>query len=331
MAEFKFSCPNCGQSIQCDERWSGQQLPCPACLTAMIVPQLASPEPSAAPPPPAAPRPQPRLVTPRAAPPSRFSPKKIAAWSAGSLVFAVLFYFGLGWADKWQKGFNTRQREIVAKSGGGELGHIATLYDVLDKTEPEHMGVGLSSRSLPRHGGRMPKLDLESYVPPPNPAEKLSILPSAWSLDLQAVNIPEGRANGVVSGTNFVVQSALLKTSGAMSVLSLHQSDKATDTGIFIYLNVNAGETVLGHSWNISKTTKGKGTPQIVKRWQPNVHFAALQKTFSSGYAMQLELGTPTNSWIPGRIFLSLPDTEKTYLAGLFYIEEPGRRLDLEP
>jgi hypothetical protein len=46
---------------------------------------------------------------------------------------------------------------------------------------------------------------------------------------------------------------------------------------------------------------------------------------------MQLELGTPTNSWIPGRIFLSLPDTEKTYLAGLFYIEEPGRRLDLEP
>ena len=39
---------------------------------------------------------------------------------------------------------------------------------------------------------------------------------------------------------------------------------------------------------------------------------------------MQLELGQPSNGWIPGKIFLSLPDAEKTCLAGLFYIESPG-------
>ena len=72
----------------------------------MIVPQLALPEAPAAPPDPAAapmrvgprpqspPQPQPRIAVPRAAEPPRFTPKKIAAWAGGTVVFCVLFYFG---------------------------------------------------------------------------------------------------------------------------------------------------------------------------------------------------------------------------------------------
>jgi hypothetical protein len=311
----------------------------------MIVPQLALPEAPAAPPDPAAapmrvgprpqspPQPQPRIAVPRAAEPPRFTPKKIAAWAGGTVVFCVLFYFGLRWADSWQKGFNEKQRQIVAKSGGGELGHIASLYDVLDKTEPEHMGLGrgLVDRPLQRRGGHMTSVDMEAFTPPPNPAEKLSVLPAAWTLDLKAAQIPEGRANGAIAGTNFVIQTARLQTSGGSSVLTLSQGDKPSDPTFFVYLPVTTGPTVLGQTWNIAKDTKGKGTPQIVKRWQPNARFAAQQKSFSSGYAMQLELGTASNSWIPGKIFLSLPDTDKTYLAGLFYLEEPGRQQLADP
>jgi hypothetical protein len=33
---------------------------------------------------------------------------------------------------------------------------------------------------------------------------------------------------------------------------------------------------------------------------------------------MKLELGTVTNNLVPGKIFLSLPDTEQTVVAGTF-------------
>jgi DNA-directed RNA polymerase subunit RPC12/RpoP len=40
MAEFKFSCPQCGQQIQCDTGYSGTQINCPACQQAIVVPQV---------------------------------------------------------------------------------------------------------------------------------------------------------------------------------------------------------------------------------------------------------------------------------------------------
>ena len=38
MAEFKFSCPHCGQHIQCDERLCRRQVQCPACNHLIVVP-----------------------------------------------------------------------------------------------------------------------------------------------------------------------------------------------------------------------------------------------------------------------------------------------------
>ncbi len=170
----------------------------------------------------------------------------------------------------------------------------------------------------------MAGMGLEPYAPPPNPAEKLPVLPGEWTLDLAAAKIPEGRANGSIAGANFVIQTAQLQPSSGAFILSLRQGDKAADPAFFIYLTVHTGESVLGRAWSISKESKGKGALQVVKRWQPNARFAPLEKTFNSGYALQLELGNPSNGWIPGKIFLSLPDAEKTFLAGLFYVEAAG-------
>jgi hypothetical protein len=59
MAEFKFSCPQCGQHIQCDTGYSGMQINCPTCQQAIVVPQ--APRTAAAPP--APPPPSPGLST----------------------------------------------------------------------------------------------------------------------------------------------------------------------------------------------------------------------------------------------------------------------------
>jgi hypothetical protein len=48
MSEVKFSCPGCGQHISCDAALGGQQIACPSCQAAMVVPggAPAAPEPA---------------------------------------------------------------------------------------------------------------------------------------------------------------------------------------------------------------------------------------------------------------------------------------------
>src|SRR4051794_2242356 len=43
MAQMKFSCPQCGQHIACDDAWAGQQLECPGCHNGIVVPQIRRP------------------------------------------------------------------------------------------------------------------------------------------------------------------------------------------------------------------------------------------------------------------------------------------------
>jgi outer membrane lipoprotein-sorting protein len=63
MAEFKFSCPQCGQHIQCDTGYSGAQINCPSCQKSIVVPQ--APPSAAAPPAAPAPRPAPAGLSTR--------------------------------------------------------------------------------------------------------------------------------------------------------------------------------------------------------------------------------------------------------------------------
>jgi DNA-directed RNA polymerase subunit RPC12/RpoP len=40
MSQFKFSCSHCGQHLECDEQYSGRQIPCPSCKTLTVVPPV---------------------------------------------------------------------------------------------------------------------------------------------------------------------------------------------------------------------------------------------------------------------------------------------------
>jgi DNA-directed RNA polymerase subunit RPC12/RpoP len=37
---LKFNCFHCGQHLQCDEQYSGQQIPCPKCHAMTVVPPV---------------------------------------------------------------------------------------------------------------------------------------------------------------------------------------------------------------------------------------------------------------------------------------------------
>jgi hypothetical protein len=40
MKEFKFSCPQCQQHLQCDEQFSGREIQCPACHHLIRIPAI---------------------------------------------------------------------------------------------------------------------------------------------------------------------------------------------------------------------------------------------------------------------------------------------------
>ena len=235
-------------------------------------------------------------------------------------------YFGFGWLRQYQEKVNAKRRQIEKNSDGGEMGHIANVYDALDKTDPDRYDKGGTSRSgvprQPRSGvGKPIPGTVADAAGDPNksPAKELPVIPAVWTLDIATAKIPEVRANGKISGTNFVVETASLGIVGTAHVLSLRQGAAVSpDREILVYLHPKAGESLTGHVWTVSKDMKGSGVPQVAKRWKTNPKFAPLLKSFTAGYAMKLEFGQTNENELSGKIFIALPDAEQSVVAGVF-------------
>jgi DNA-directed RNA polymerase subunit RPC12/RpoP len=301
MADLKFTCSHCKQDIECDELWSGHQIDCPTCKTELTVPPkpdapphatLAAAKPgearlsigqsrhqrSAAPPPPP---PQEVLIARRLAQAKAGQKGNAMKWvkiGVGVVVAVVAAYFGYTYGSEWWA-----KRSEAAK--------LASAPPPVTNAVP---------------------------VRPPPPKE-LPVLPAVWTLDVDQAKIPEGKANGMLSGTNFLPETVRLDKAGTTYLLRLLQGAPASpDLAFMLYLRLNPGESATGHTWTVSQDLKDKTLPQVVKLWKTNPKYAAKQKSFSSGYALKLELGQIENGIIPGKIFLALPDPEQSVLAGVF-------------
>lgn len=351
MSDIKFSCPQCSQHITCDPQWMGHQLQCPACQNQITVPQVpaATPRPTApqvrmvsdpsrgsnvqGPPPPPSNQSRLSLGRPQSGgaegePPPRAKPvyrvyssgeieKKWGLMqyiSTGLAVIAlgVVGYFGYGYLLKYQERANANRPDTEKNADGGKVGHIADLHQALGDTDPNREPGGSEDRTM-----RAGQVDGDVRTRPPE--KELPLLTAVHTLDLAAARIPEGRANGMISGTNFVVETARLDIAGTSHLLRLTQGAAVSpDREILVYLRPKAGEQVAGSTWSISSDMKGPTVPQVVKRWKPNPKFAPQSKPFATGYTMKLELGEMTDGEISGKIFLALPDPEKSVVAGLF-------------
>jgi hypothetical protein len=324
MAEFTFSCPGCGSGILCDSQWSGHQIACPTCQAAVIVPEAVAP----------APTPAASTAAAAAAARARISartqgaPKstgKIVAYVIIGLIAAGGFFYVMKRAGAVDTNIAESTTKAAKESGGGDLGHMAELYDVLDKTDPDHMGMSSKEAKLAKEEEAKYKQRIAARQADraKAEAEAARLANAEWKMDIESAEIPGGRANGMLSGTNFVAEVARIDRAGYAQVLTLRHVEGSAVLGeIFIYLTITPNETVTNRTWTITQDMKGKGVPQIIKRWKPNPRYALTQKSFSTGYAMKLEIGAPTDEGtIPGKVMLSLPDAEKSYVAGEFQAE----------
>ncbi len=354
MADFTFTCPLCNRDIQCDELWCGHQLQCPICQGQIIVPQTV-PAPTPIPthgsqgkslitPPkggsrlafqqdaqkPATPGKNIPIRNLTAPPPKKKNPVvQILVYAGLVAAVGVGIYFAWPMVQNWQAKSNEKRREVEKNADGGQVGHIANLYEVLDATEPSNPRLDKLAKRSHATGPQQRASSVSSPIPVPGddgsgttPAadKTLTVIPATWTLDLDQAQIPEGRVNGMISGTNFVAETVRVDPVGTAQVLRLFQGTALSpDREILVYLHLKAGDKLSGHTWTISKDMKaGADVPQVIKRWKTKAGYQPALKAFNSGYAMKLELGEVAEGSVSGKIFVALPDPEQTVAAGLF-------------
>ena len=309
MADLKFACPLCGQEIECDELWSGHQIQCPTCRKELTVPLRPEGPPHASF---ANARPgQARLSIGSSQAQRSASDRAVAPQ-------AVALEQQLAQAKTGQKGAAMKWVKIGVGVVVVAVGAMVGYPYLRDWMEKRGEAAQQASASAPQQAATA------TEPPPPEapaPKMELPLLPAVWTLDVDKARIPEGKANGMISGTNFVVETARLDSMpGNVYLLRLIEGAVTSpDRAFMVYLRANANESITGRTWTVSQDLKGRSVPQVVKLWKTNPRYQAQQKPFASGYAMKLELGQVTDGVIPGKIFLAVPpETEQSVVAGVF-------------
>jgi hypothetical protein len=305
MAELKFNCSKCGQLIACDELWIGHQINCPSCQAELSVtaPQEA-PKPA-----------QHNPLVPQVPGGNKLSigqarhqastpPPQAGAGATGATSFRAR-----AGASKKKKGNSAAMKYAlvgVCVAAIGAVGYFVG-YPQFQKWQEKKKAAEEAKNA------EAAKAAAATNAPP-----QLAMIPAVFTLDVTNAAIPEGKVNGMVSGTNFVPDNIRLDQIGPAQVLRFVQGQPtAPDREILIYLHPKAGETLARRNWTVSQEQK-TGVPQVGKRWKPDPSQQPKVQTYNNGYAMKLELGQMNGSTLPGKIFLALNDGQQTVAAGKF-------------
>lgn len=344
MADMTFTCPQCQQGIQCDTQWSGKQIQCPTCQATVTVPSQQQSDNPLVPPVPAGGT---RLSigaskaevsqAPRSLPPSAqkrvvlkkrsFDIKNYLPILGMIVVLAVAAYFGWPYFQKWQDKASAAADEAAKNSDGGQVGHIAELHGVLDATDPGRIGTSEGgTEGLPnRRGAGAQAIEAANDAAagmegqPGAPAKPGPVVPPVYTLDIATAKIPKSQVNGIISGTNFVAETSRLDAMGASQVLRFTQGNVASpDREIMIYLRLRPTDSLSNYVVEVTSDKRGSTLPTVVKRWKTNPRYAPQQKPYNYGYAMKLQLNQTEEGSLKGNIFLALPDTEESVIAGSF-------------
>ena len=315
MADFKFTCTHCGQEIECDELWSGHEIQCPTCHGQLVVPPKPdAPGPSASDVPPhaafasAAPR-QSRLSIGQSQAGRSAASKPLAPQAAALEQKLMRARAGQkSGAMKWV----TIGAVVIVCGVAGYLGYPYLSKALAKRGEAAPEAGNAATQQV---AGATATEGAPAAPAEPTPPKEPPIVAPTWTLELEKATIPAGKVNGTISSNDFVAETAWCTD----QVLRLSQgAPTSPDRELLVYLRLNRGESPTGRTWTVSQDMRGRGVPQVVKRWKNNPKYAPLSKTFGSGYAMKLSLGEVTNGVLPGKIFVALPDPEQSVVAGTF-------------
>ncbi|HZV34262.1 MAG TPA: hypothetical protein VFB72_06760 [Verrucomicrobiae bacterium] len=297
MSDFKFACPNCGQHVVCDTSNAGMQIACPICQTLLTVPQ---PPPTAAAP--AAPPTPGRLTINKTAHQSHASAPPPGAANTPAKP---------AWGTKPTRVPVRPKKKSPLVPIGIVCGVLAVLAIVWFAIVSPYLQKKAEQKKEAAEAAQRQHEQEEKAKREAAERKKAS-----WKLDLTNARFPERPASGKLHGTDFTVQNAIFQ-SGMLVLLQTN-----TFPGQFIIsVPLKGNETLAGKSFDIAATSTNSTQPRIVASWKDLVETKPGVETYSKGYAMKLQFGSATDGGkLTGKIYLCLPDTQQSFVAGDFSI-----------
>ena len=150
--------------------------------------------------------------------------------------------------------------------------------------------------------------DANPAAPPPKPV---------YEMDPAKHAIPPGPVTGVLGGAEFTPQASI--EGDYLIFRSSKSGSPIAEREVMLRLRINPTQSLQNRKWKVGpETPPGLDVPEILVALPGRqTHMDA------NGYALTLELGGRKDGKLPGKIFLSLPGEEKSFLAGSFVAAAP--------
>jgi DNA-directed RNA polymerase subunit RPC12/RpoP len=138
----------------------------------------------------------------------------------------------------------------------------------------------------------------------------------SWTMDLSEATLPEATAVGSIHASGFYCERATLQ--GGHLTLRQGRSGPA-DLQLTVQLFAHEGEELSGKTVEI-QPDRAPPLPKIVLKWKDEQQ-KSVTRNINNGYALKVAFGDAANGRIPGKIYISLPDENKSFVAGTFNAE----------
>lgn len=139
---------------------------------------------------------------------------------------------------------------------------------------------------------------------------------SRWTMDLTKAVIPSATASGRIRGFPFTCERAVL-TGGSLYLRQ--RSGWPPDLGVTVALFAKLGEELSGKTIEVLPD-RLPPIPKVTVRWKTDGPKSSSQ-SYVTGYLLKIVFGQAEGGRIRGKIYVALPDEEKTYVAGTFDAE----------
>jgi hypothetical protein len=159
--------------------------------------------------------------------------------------------------------------------------------------------------------------------PPPAPTNPIPTNFS-WTLELTNALIPDAPVAGKIHGNGFACDRAVLL--GGLLLIG-QGSAPPYDLGFGVDLRAQLGGDVGGKTVEVPPDRPS--APRVGWRWKDQQQQLTTQ-VISNGYLLKVAFGQASNGHMSGKIYICLPDAEKSFAAGTFDAEirqppQPGQ------
>ena len=281
MSEFKFACPVCSQHITSASSASGTQIECPTCFQKLVVPQPST-------------NGQKLILTATLAGAKRTTQAEAIAEAAAKS--------------------RSKRRALPLSSALLFCLLVAAVAVVAHKSRSLRDGFAKMTGNSQTNAAQ----SAETSAPPVMVITSPYPVPtnSAWTLNLTNLAISETPVAGRIAGAGFGLERAAIER----GALSLRQGKGwPPDLGISIIFFSQTPEELAGRTIEVSPD-RNPPLPRVIRRWKTG-DGEAHTREFESGYALKVVFEKAREGSLPGRVYLSLPDEEQSFISGTFSAE----------